>query len=77
MRTLLNVRVAVMLSGILIGVLMIHFTEGMKQDQIRMAGDEVRRFQRQITFQATSTGLFVVLRVRSRCPGRRRRRRRP
>ena len=53
MRTLLNILVAVMLAGILVGVVMIRSTEGIKQDQIRTARDEVRRFQRQITFQTT------------------------
>ncbi len=53
MRTLLNILVAVMLAGILVGVVMIRSTKGMKQDQIRTARDEVRRFQRQITFQTT------------------------
>ena len=53
MRTLLNILVAAMLMGILVGVVMIRSTEGIKQDQIRTARDEVRRFQRQIAFQAT------------------------
>ena len=53
MRTLVNILVAVMLAGILVGVVMIRSTKGMKQDQIRTARDEVRRFQRQITFQTT------------------------
>ncbi len=53
MRTLLNILFAVMLAGILVGVVMIRSTEGIKRDQIRTARDEVRRFQRQITFQAT------------------------
>ena len=52
MRTLLNILVIVMLAGILVGVVMIHSSEGIKQDQIRMAGNELRRFQRQITFRA-------------------------
>ncbi len=53
MRMLLNILVAVMLAGILVGVVMIRSTEGIKQDQIKAARDEVRRFQRQITFQTT------------------------
>lgn len=53
MRTLLNILVVVMLAGILVGVVMIRSNKGIKQDQIRTARDEVRRFQRQITFQAT------------------------
>ncbi len=53
MRMLLNILVAVMLAGILVGVVMIHSTKGMEQDQIRTARNEVRRFQRQITFQTT------------------------
>ncbi len=53
MRTLLNILVAVMLVGILVGVVMIRSNNGIKQDQIRTARDEVRRFQRQITFQTT------------------------
>lgn len=53
MRALLNIRLAVMLAGILVGLVVIHSTEGLQQDQIRAARDEVRRFQRQITFPAT------------------------
>ena len=53
MRTLLNILVVVMLAGILVGVVMIRSNKGIKQDQIRTARDEVRRFQRQITLQAT------------------------
>lgn len=53
MRTIVNILVVVMLAGILVGVMMIRSTNGIKQDQIRTARDEVRRFQRQITFQTT------------------------
>ena len=53
MRTLLNILVVVMLVGILVGVVMIRSNKGIKQDQIRTARDEVHRFQRQITLQAT------------------------
>ncbi len=53
MRTIVNILVVVMLAGILVGVMMIRSTNGIKQDQIRTARNEVRRFQRQITFQTT------------------------
>ncbi len=61
MRTLLNILAAVILVGILVGVVMIHSTAGIKQDQIRTARDEVRRFQRQITFQATMADVELTV----------------
>ncbi len=60
MRTLLNILVPVMLAGILVGVVMIRSTERIKHDQIRTARDEVRRFQRQITFQATMADIGLT-----------------
>ena len=61
MRTLLNILVAVMLAGVLVGVVMIHSTKGIKQDQIRTARNEVRRFQRQITLQATMADVELTV----------------
>ena len=40
MRTLLNILVVVMLAGILVGVVMIHSSEGIKQDRFYLLADE-------------------------------------
>ncbi len=53
MRILLNILIALTLIGIGVVIVMSRQADGAKQDQIKTTKEEVRRFQRQITWQAT------------------------
>ena len=53
MRILLNILIALTLVGIGVGAVMSRQADTIKKDQIKTTKAEVRRFQRQITLQAT------------------------